>query len=286
MNNPDKISVLPLGEIRIQVVSGGRFVMDGGTMFGVVPKALWSRRAPPDENNCLRQETNCLLVETGQHRILIDTGYGSKLAEKQRTILAAEPGNPLCENLHRLGTAPEEIDLVILSHLHFDHAGGATTLDQGGRPRPTFPHAQYVVQRREWMLATAELPELEGAYQLENLLPLRDSGQLRLIDGSVEIVAQLHAILTGGHTPGHQAILIEEGNEAAVYLGDLCPSHHHLRVRWGTSYDLDVLELRRQKRELLTTIARHNWWACFDHDVDVSCARIQPDEDRDFCLKS
>jgi glyoxylase-like metal-dependent hydrolase (beta-lactamase superfamily II) len=273
---------MQLGHFRLQVVSGGRFKMDGGTMFGVVPKALWSRYAEPDDQNLIQKTTNCLFVDTGRSKVLIDTGYGSKLTEKQRDIFQSEQGSPLTDSLAQIGVAPGEIDTVIFSHLHFDHAGGGTEFDVDGILKPTFPNADYVAQRREWMLATADLPELRGAYPQENLLPLRSADCLRLIDGNVQIVPGIRSILTGGHTPAHQALLIESGDAVGVYLGELCPTAGHLPIRWGMSYDLDVLQLRRMKAELLGRIADRGWLAFFDHDSQTTHARLTTDEKRDF----
>ena len=193
-----------------------------------------------------------------------------------------EPEHRLLAGLAARGVAPGDVDVIVLSHLHFDHAGGATELNADGRLHPTFPNAEYVVQRREWMLATADLPELRGSYPPENLLPLRDAGCLRLIDGDVEIVPGIRSIVTGGHTPAHQAILVESGDDAAVYLGELCPTTAHLPVRWGMAYDLDVVQLRRKKLELLAMIADREWWAFFDHDCQTTRARLTRHEKRDF----
>jgi glyoxylase-like metal-dependent hydrolase (beta-lactamase superfamily II) len=275
---------MELGEFRLQVVSGGRFRMDGGAMFGVVPKSLWSRHVQPDSENRIPQAANCLLVDTGRHKVLIDTGYGGKFSAKERDIYAAEEGSPLMDSLAQIGVAPEEIDTVILSHLHFDHAGGGTELAEDKHLRPTFPNAEYVVQRREWMLATADLPELRGTYPQENLGPLRDADCLRLIDGDVEIVPGIHAIVTGGHTPAHQSLLVESGGCTAVCLAELCPTQVHLPIRWGMAYDLDVVQLRRKKAELLGMIADRGWWAFFDHDCETTHVRLRRSKRRDFEL--
>jgi len=275
-------NAMQLGQFRLQVVSGGRFKMDGGTMFGVVPKALWSQYADPDDENLIQKATNCLFVDTGRNNVLIDTGYGSKLTEKQQTIFDSQQGSPLIDSLAQIGVTPGEIDTVVFSHLHFDHAGGGTEFDADENLKPSFPNAEYVVQRREWMLATADLPELRGSFPQENLLPLQSAGCLRLVDGNVEIVPGIRSILTGGHTPAHQALLIESGDAVGVYLGELCPTTGHLPIRWGMSYDLDVLQLRRMKSELLGTIADRGWLAFFDHDSQTTHARLKRDEKRDF----
>lgn len=276
---------MQLGEFRVDVISGGRFKIDGGTLFGVVPKALWNRRLEADSENRVPQGANCLLVDTGRERIVIDTGYGDKLNEKQRRILAAQSGNPIREELDTIGASPESIDFVILSHLHFDHAGGCTALVEGGSPRAAFPNAQYVVQRREWMVATANLPELKGVYPVEDLLPLADAQRLWLIDGPTDIAPGIRALPTGGHSVGHQAVQITSGGEGGIYLGDLCPTSHHLPVRWGLAYDLDVLETRRQKSILLSTITDHDWVAFFAHDPHLTHTRLRRDEKRDFAVK-
>jgi glyoxylase-like metal-dependent hydrolase (beta-lactamase superfamily II) len=283
---PAKATAIQLGEFRAQIVSGGNFRMDGGTVFGVVPKVLWSRVLEADEKNNVAQATNCLLIDTGRQKLLVDTGYGSKLSDKQRAHLDIPPGNPLLESLTRLALEPSDIDVVILSHLHFDHAGGATLVDDRGDVVPAFPNAQYIVQQQEWAIATADLPEVRGAYAVENFQPLADSGRLVLVDGSTEITPGINVILTGGHTPGHQVIQVNSQGHGAIYMGDLCPTSSHLRVCWETAFDLDVLTSRRKKFELLGEIADHDVTVFFDHDPHVTHARIRRDEDRDFVVAS
>lgn len=277
---------MQLGNFQLTTISGGRYWIDGGTMFGVVPRKLWARVFPPDDQNRIGQATNCVLVQTGDQNVLIDTGYGSKLGEKQRRIFDAEEGDPLIDSLHAEGLSADQIDVVVLSHLHFDHAGGATQL-RDGQLSPTFPQARYVVQRREWVNATAEFPELRGAYPLDNLLPLwplKDSGRLQFIDGDAEILPGIRTRVTGGHTEGHQAIFIESGGETAVYLGDLCATSRHLPTLWGMAYDVDMLQTRRQKPALLGAIADNGWWALLDHDPDTAAVRLQRDPQRDFIV--
>ncbi|MGH7127394.1 MAG: MBL fold metallo-hydrolase [Planctomycetaceae bacterium] len=275
---------MKLGQFELTTISGGRFSIDGGTMFGVVPKTLWNRVVPADEGNFIPQATNCVLVRTGRQTMLIDTGYGSKLDEKQRRIFRSEEGDPLLDSLASKGVTPEEIDVVVLSHLHFDHAGGATRRDESGKLVPTFPNAEYVAQRREWETASADLPELRGAYPQENFLPLAETGQLRLIEGDGEILPGFRARVTGGHTTFHMAIVIESDGETAVYLGDICPMWGHLPTLWCMAYDVDLLETRRVKPRLLGEIADSGWLALSDHDAQHAAARIRRDEKRDFAV--
>ena len=275
---------MQLGRFSLQTVSGGTFRIDGGTMFGVVPKALWSRVFPCDDDNNILQQTNCVLIRDGDRTMLIDTGLGSKLPDKQRRILHAQDGNPLRDNLAAVGIQPEDVDTVLLSHLHFDHAGGATMVAENGQLVPTFPNAEYVAQHREWVNATADFPELRGMYPQDNLLPLKDAGQLRLVDGNVELAPGIRAWITGGHTEAHSAIVIEDADDTAIYLGDLCPDTRHLPIYWGMAYDVDLRQLRRAKAEILGTVADENWLSLFDHDPDTAAARIQRDSKRDFAV--
>jgi len=275
---------MQLGSFELTTIAGGRYWTDGGAMFGIVPRPLWVRVFPTDGKNRIPQATNCVLVQTGKQTVLIDTGYGSKLPEKQRAHLDAEPGDPLAESLRAKGVSIEQIDTVILSHLHFDHAGGATTRREEGTLAPTFPNAEYVVQKLEWEMATEGRPELRNAYPQENILPLKEGGRLRLIEGDVEIVPGIRALVTGGHTHAHQALVIESGSEGAIYLGDCCPTWRHLPSLWCMAYDVDLLQARRIKPIVLGEIADKGWWGLSDHDPDHAAARLARDEHREFVV--
>lgn len=276
---------MKLGDWDVKTISGGRFRTDGGTMFGVVPKVLWTRKIIPDELNRIPQYNNCVLIRTGETNILIDTGYGSKLTAKQRKLHAAEEGFPLVDALARHDVSPEQIDAVVLSHLHFDHAGGLTKISDDGSLVPVFPKAEVIVQRGEWETAVSGWRELKGVYSRDNLDPIADSGRLRLIDGDVEMLPGIHSRVTGGHTEFHQAIVIEEGGTTAVYAGDACPTSWHLPLAWTTGYDLFQLQTRRAKLQLLSEIAENNWWLLFDHDPESAAARISPDDKHDFVVR-
>lgn len=275
---------MKLGQFELTTVSGGTYWIDGGAMFGVVPRPVWTRYLAPDDQNRILERTNCLLVRNATTTILIDTGYGSKLTDKERARFAIEEGAPLLASLGKVGVSPEDIDLVLLTHLHFDHAGGATSLDAGGRVVPTFPRARYLVQRREWAAASAGYPELRAAYNLSDFAPLQAAGLLQLIDGNVEIVPGLRAWATGGHTEGHQVFVLESAGQGAIYLGDLCPTFHHLPTLWCMAYDLELLKLRRIKPEVLGLIADRGWWALADHDPTQAAARLRRDDKRDFAV--
>ncbi len=255
-----------LGEIELLPVSGGRLWIDGGNMFGVIPRMLWQQVAVPDEQHRILVETNCVLVRTGTSLGLIDTGYGSKAAEKIRNRYSMEPGLPLLRNLARCGVAPEDIDWLILSHLHFDHAGGATYRDPTGQLRPTFPRARHFVQQREWDDATGELPELAGAYFLDDFVPLLDAGQLERVEDAAEIVPGVSVALTGGHTRGHQMVVLHSEDSWAVYPGDLVPTAAHLETFWTLAYDQFPLTVRRLKPEIIHDIVSQHRIILFSHD--------------------
>ena len=269
---------------QLHTVSGGRFKVDGGTMFSVVPKPLWSRKVSADEQNRVDQAANCLLIRMGENNVLIDTGYGSKMSDKQRRFIDAEDGNPLEQSLAEQGVTPEEIDTVILTHLHFDHAGGVTRHNENGELELEFPNAEHVIQRGEWDVAHADWPELRNVYSIENFGLLADSSQLRLIEGDVEIAPGIRSLVTGGHTEFHQAIIIEQGYDAFYYLADICPTSWNLPTAWCTGFDLNQLETRRSKRKILEEIADRDAWLLFDHDPELVAVKIAADDRGEFVI--
>lgn len=263
-----------LGQIQLAVVSGGRMRIDGGNMFGVVPRRLWEHVSPPDDLNRIQLDTNCVVVRTPTSLGLIDTGYGDKMPYKYRRRHALDGEAPLVRGLAAINLTPEEFDWVLLTHLHFDHAGGATRRDEAGRLRPTFPRARHIVQRAEWEDATSDLPELAGAYYPDDFAPLEECRLLELVEGDVEITPEVSTRLTGGHTRGHQIVCIESSDASAVCLADICPTAAHLHTFWTLSYDQFPLEVRRSKPAILSDIADRDQIALFSHDPDVTSAHL------------
>ncbi|TWT62601.1 MBL fold metallo-hydrolase [Rubinisphaera italica] len=257
---------IQIGEFRLRPYSGGQYWIDGGTIFGVVPKTLWQKHYEPDSDNRILQETNCFLIETDTQKILLDTGYGTKLPEKFRTHHRIEQGNWLLDNLERHQISPESIDIVILSHLHFDHAGGCTRFNSKNELQPTFPNARYVVNHLEWDIANSQLPELRGSYIPDDFSVLEKSGQLQLVEDREMILPGITVWETGGHSVGHQSVLIESKNEGALFAGDLCATAAHQQMAWCMSYDVNLLQTRRMKTELLKMATENQWWLLFDHD--------------------
>lgn len=254
-------------------------------MYGVVPKVVWQRVTPPDDQNRIPFAIHCVLAQNDQFNVLIETGHGDKLAPLDRSSHSLEPGNPLLQSLAALGLAPADIDIVVMTHLHWDHAGGATSFDANRCARPTFPNATYYVNRLEWEDANSDAPELAGSYEPDNFVPLAETGQLVLVDDGQEIVGGLSTRVTGGHTRGHQALLLESDGVTAIYPGDLCPATSHLRRMWGVAYDLYPMETRQRKPQLLGEAADQNWWILWDHDPQIAVSRIARHAKREFVVQ-
>ena len=241
-------------------------------MFGVVPKPLWERRIPPDERNRIQLGMRCLLIEHKSGLILIDTGAGNKETEKFYDIYGIENKGAngrtaLEDGLAQLGVAPEDITLVINSHLHFDHAGGNTYRDPEGVVRPSFPKARYLVQRGEYRYATHPNERTSASYFPLNYEPLREAKSLVLADGEREIADGIRAIPTPGHVPFHQGILIESQGERAFFLGDLVPTTSHLPLAWIMGYDVEPLVTLETKRAILARAKQEHWLVVFEHDA-------------------
>lgn len=271
-----------IGNWQLDTIHGGDFSIDGGAVYGVVPKTVWGRISPCDESNRVRLRNNCVLARDGDRNILIDSGYGGKYSPLDRNAYALERGNPVVESLQSLGIASEEIDVVILSHLHFDHAGGIASRDERGGLHLTFSRARHIVGRFEWEDACSQRPELAPAYPQDNLEPLRRSALLELVDDGATIVPGLRIIRTGGHTRGHLALLLESGGEAALYLGDICPTTQHVRQLWCLSYDTFLLITRQKKRQLLEEAAERRWWLLWTHDPAAAASRVVATRKREF----
>ena len=255
------------------IVSGGRFKLDGGSVFGIVPKPLWEKIRPADEHNRVDMNTNCLLVRTGSSHILIDTGYGNKMAEKNRCIYGMS-GTTIVDSLAAIGVKAADIDLVILSHLHFDHAGGATVSDLEGHLYPAFPEAKYVVQKGEWEDAANGYATMTSSYLEENYAPLIDQNMLTLLDGDVEVWDRIRVQITGGHTRHHQMVLIESDEATVVYAGDILPMTTHLRAAYNMAYDLFPYDSMIQKSRVLEQAASEGWIIIWDHDPNVPAGRV------------
>lgn len=270
------------GGVKVRVVRAGWFRPDAGGFFGVVPMPLWRRFAETDERGRLLLRLNLLLVEAGGKRVLVETGTGARMGEKDRDIKGVEGGDPT-EALRAVGEDPEGIDFVIVSHLHYDHAGGL--VDAEGRPM--FPRARYIVQRMDAEAAHGDELRLQGIMEVEQLDLVRKAGQLAEVHGDVEIVPGVQVLRTGGHTRGSQAVLIGtapaagregEPQPRAVFFGDLIPTRWQLPIRWTSAYDDYPVQAVEVRNSLLTRAASEGWWCYFTHDPGAQPIQVEVNE--------
>jgi len=262
-----------LGQFELSIVSDGRFWLDGGAMFGIVPKVLWNKLNPADELNRIELGLNCLLVQTSDKNIVIDTGVGEKLKERFKEIYRIERDYGLIESLAKIGLKPENIDFVINTHLHFDHCGG-NTIKKDGKLIPTFPNAKYIIQKQEWFDATNPNEKTKASYLKENFIPIKESGQLMLVHDKYEVLPGIKVFITNGHTQGHQSVLIESGDKKAIYLGDLIPTASHIKIPYIAAYDLFPLAVVEKKKEILEQAIKEKWLLVFEHDPKVIFAYV------------
>lgn len=271
---------LKFGDVTVEVLNDGFWRSDGGAMFGVVPRTLWERRLPPDERNRVPMALRSLLIRAPGATILIDTGLGDKMGDKEREIFVVERPIGLLGELARHGVRAEDVDLVVNTHLHVDHAGGNTRW-QDGKLVPTFPRAEYWAQRREWEDATHPNERTRITYLQENLLPIAEHGRLRLFDGEREIAPGVRWLFAPGHTPGHTALLIEGGDRSALYPVDVSPFVAHLeRLAWVAAVDIEPLVSIETKRRLIKDVLANDRLVIFDHDPNVVVGRLSGDEEK------
>ena len=263
---------------QVDLVEAGRLGLDGGAMFGIVPRPLWERQIVPDDRNRIPLAMRCLLLRGHGRTILVDTGLGDKADAKFESIYAVDhEHSTLLGSLDRLGVGPEAVTDVALTHLHFDHAGGATTRDEGGALRLTFPEADHYVQRAQW--DWAHTSEREAAsFLAENLDPLEASGRLVLLDGPEPPWPGVSLHVVDGHTRGQQLVRVGEGPEALLFAADLVPTAAHVPALWIMAYDVEPLKTLREKGDLLAEAAAGSWTVVFEHDPEVACARIERSE--------
>ena len=269
---------LRLGDVRLDVLSDGTFALDGGAMFGVVPRVVWERTDPPDALNRVRLGLNVALIESGGRRVLVDTGLGDKWTDKQVRMYAIDRAATLLDGLRARGLGPDDIDVVVNTHLHFDHAGG-NTRRAGGRVVPTFPRARYVVQRGEWEDATHAHERSRASYLEENFVPVAEAGQLEAVDGEVEIVPGVRVVPVGGHTAHHQMAIVQGGGRTVVIPTDLLPTTSHLPLPFVMGYDLFPVATLEAKRRLLSRAAEEGGDVLFYHDPRTPLGRVRRDGD-------
>jgi len=268
---------LRVGNLTLHALEAGIQWLDGGAMFGVVPRPLWEKKIRPDSRHRIPLALRCLLVETPNLLVLVDSGIGSKEGEKFKDIYGVDnEGDPtrLEDGIRALGFEPADVDLVVSTHLHFDHAGGNTLHTPDGATVPAFPNARYVVQKGELAFAQSPNERVRASYMSKNFLPLAEAGRVDTVEGAVPITQGLSLLPTPGHTPFHQSVLLDGGGEKAIFLADLCPTSAHLPLPWIMGYDLEPLVTLETKKVLWEKVREEGWILVFQHDVHVPWGRM------------
>ena len=264
------------GDLRLTILSAGTLWLDGGAMFGVVPKVLWAKLRPPDERNRIRLGMNVLLVDDGTKRTLIDNGAGTKWDAKHRDIYGFAVYSAE-EMLRPTGLTPADIDVVLDSHLHFDHAGGNTARDVEGRVVPSFPNARYVVQRGEIDFARTDNERIRASYVRDDFEPIAAAGMFDFVTGEARVDRWIDVLLAPGHTPFLHVPVVRTGEHTIAFLADLVPTTSHVPLPYIMGYDLEPLRTLDSKKRVLGLAAREGWRLVFEHDDDIPLGVLHED---------
>jgi glyoxylase-like metal-dependent hydrolase (beta-lactamase superfamily II) len=275
---------MKLGALEIYPVTDGRFRLDGGAMFGVVPKVLWEKCCPADDFNRIPLSLTCLLIRANGKNILVDTGLGSKEDDKFQHLFAVDRTPTLLDSLKRLGLGREDIHMVINTHLHFDHAGGNTMKQGNGAIRPTFPKAQYFIQHGEFEDAARVNERTKASYRRDNFTPIAHVNQWEFLHGDTELLPGVTAIVTAGHTRCHQSVKIESEGKVAFFLGDLIPTVSHLPLPYIMGYDLSPIQTLETKRWVLDRAFEEKWLLLFEHDPLIQAGHVRKDQEGKYFL--
>ena len=258
----------------VNILSDGTYLLDGGSVFGRIPKSEWELQVKPDRRNRVRLGINCLLIQTPDANILVDTGAGSKRPDKLKETYGLN-GNKLLKGLRGFGLTARDIDIVVLTHLKFDHVGGSTKLDRTGNAVPTFPKAQYMVQRACWEEANNPNERYNDSFFRDDFLPLEEKGLLTLLDGDCEIAPGVTVKVAGGPASGHQMVLVERGSERISYAADLIPTPYHIPLPYIPALDEYPNDTLVQKRELLDMAVQGGWLIIFGHGHDQRAGYVE-----------
>ena len=272
---------MPFGDLSLATVHDGLFGLDGGAMFGVVPRTLWAPLAPPDDRNRIRLATRPLIVEAEWGRMMIDCGIGDKMDARLRDIYAVNREQALDDALATIGLAADSIDLVLASHLHFDHFGGATTR-RGVRLEPAFPRARYSIRAAEWEDATHPHERNRASYIAEDFVPLKEAGVVDFYEADQTIRPGVRVVRTGGHCPQHQVVFVESGGQTAVFTADLIPTTAHIRDAWIMGYDLAPMETLAFKKRFIREAIDREHLIFFEHDPVVAAGYIREKDGRRY----
>lgn len=268
-----------LGDYRIEIIPDTEFRLDGGAMFGVVPRVVWERVSPPDDANRIQLNMNCLFIETPREKILVETGIGEKWTEKQTQLYGIFRTKSFAQTLfEKTGYMPEDITIVVNTHLHFDHAGGNTKSDQNGKAFPQFPNARYFVSKSEFEHAENPHERDRASYLKENWQPVLESGQLELKPDVYEVVEGLTIENARGHSETMQTVCLKRGGETLYGFADLIPTRHHLALPWIMGYDLYPTETLEFKKRVLPCAVKENWICLFYHDFEMPLCRLTTED--------
>jgi glyoxylase-like metal-dependent hydrolase (beta-lactamase superfamily II) len=264
-----------LGRFTLHEIRDGTFALDGGAMFGVVPRVVWEKTNPPDARNRIPLALRCMLIEDGRRRILVDDGIGDKWNEKHREMYAIDHTRlTLDSELARAGIGRASITDVVLTHLHFDHAGGTTTRSADGSLEVAFPNATFHVQRRNWEWAMNPSDKDAGSYLAENFAPLEQTGRLHLLEGESQLAPGIDILVADGHTPGLQLVRVSDGEGCVVHCADLIPTSSHLKPHYLMGYDLEPLKTIEEKKVLLAEAIEDGWILYFEHDPRIAACTV------------
>lgn len=275
---------MKFGDFELTLVRESKFRLDAGAMYGVVPKTMWSKVASADESNRIQLTCNLLVIKTPAGNVLVETGMGERWTKEERERFCVETLVESKKMVQQAGLQNEEIDAVIISHLHFDHAGGAL-LYENGEFKPTFPNAKYYVQKGEWEFAQSTNARARASYRREDFIALAELGVLELVDGDHEVLPGVFVKVTGGHTKHHQVVYFESNGNKGVYFADILPTKSHVQPPWVMGYDHFPLESCDVKSHFLNLAARENWLVVFDHEPDTAWGQVKIDERKKFVFE-
>ena len=269
---------MKLGNIELISILENSFKLDGGAMFGIIPKIIWSRMVTADENNLIPLDINPLIIKTGDEILLVDAGFGDILNEKQMKIFGVSGPTRWDHELSQNNIKPEDITGVIFTHLHSDHAMGALKKGDDGKPELRFPNAKYYVHKREWQDSVNPNERTAATYFKNHLRLFEQSGKLELLNGDTELFPNIHIKHLGGHTPGMQGVIVDADGQRVIYPGDLIPLQYNIKIPYVPAVDLDPIASMNQKRWLVEKMLKEDWILAFDHDIEFKFARFKIDE--------
>ncbi len=271
---------MQIGRVEAHVLSDGTLKMDGGMCFGIIPKVLWEKVAPPDELNRILLGLNSLFLRSDGKNILVETGLGAKMSPRQEEVFGLNRDTNLLKGLMAIGVQPADVDIVINTHLHLDHCGW-NTVEQAGKLVPTFPNAEYWIQRSEWEAATHPNERTRGVYRADDFAPLKDYGMVHLVDGDARVTSEVRCVFTPGHTEAHQAIGVESGGQTALVTGDLVHHPVHLeRLNWASAFDVLPLVALETKRKIVEYALKNGTLIILTHDAFPALGYLRSEDGR------